>query len=77
MTTDQINLLSKGLKFTPTLAVKEDAVRKQLLLDLKQFARRMHLRYIFHNKDKERQPLPHEIRLGTPSPAISCIRNLF
>ena len=43
MTTDQINLLSKGLKFIPTPTVKENAVRKELLLDFKQFARRMRL----------------------------------
>ena len=56
MTTDQINLLSKGLIFIPTLTVKENAVRQQLLLDFKQFVRRMHLRYIFHNRDKEQHP---------------------
>ena len=56
MTTDQINLLSKGLKFIPTPTVKENAVRKELLLDFKQFARRMRLRYIFHNRDKEQHP---------------------
>ena len=59
MTTDQINLLSKGLKFIPaslpTPAVKENAVRQQLLLDFKQVARRMRLRYIYH-KDKEQHP---------------------
>ena len=56
MTTDQINLLSKGLKFIPTPTVKENTVRQQLLLDFKQFARRMRLRYIFHNRDKEQHP---------------------
>ena len=56
MTTDQINLLSKGLKFIPTPTVKENTVRQQLLLDFKQFARRMRLRYIFHKKDKEQHP---------------------
>ena len=38
MTTDQISLLSKGLKFIPTPTVKENTVRQQLLLDFKQFA---------------------------------------
>ena len=56
MTTDQINLLSKGLKFIPTPSVKENAVRQRLLLDFKHFARRMRLRYIFHNKEKEQHP---------------------
>ena len=56
MTTDQINLFSKGLKFIPTPTVKENTVRQQLLLDFKQFARRMRLRYILHKKDKEQHP---------------------
>ena len=51
--TIQINLLSKRLKFIPTPTIKENTVQQQLLLDFKQFARRMRLRYIFHNKDKE------------------------
>ena len=46
----------KGLKFIPTPTVKENAVRKELLLDFKQFARRMRLRYIFNNRDKEQHP---------------------
>ena len=49
-------VLSKGLKFIPTPTVKENAVRKELLLDFKQFARRMRLRYIFHNRNKEQHP---------------------
>ena len=56
MTTDQINLLSKELKYIPTPSVKENAVRQRLLLDFKQFARRMRLRYIFHNKEKKQHP---------------------
>ena len=44
MTTDQINLFSKGFKFIPTPTVKENTVRQQLLLDFKQFTRRMRLR---------------------------------
>ena len=34
MTTDQINLLSKGLKFIPTPTVKENTVRQQPLPDV-------------------------------------------
>ena len=55
----QINLLSKGLKFIPTLTVKENTVRQQLLLNLKQFARPMRLRYLlFTIKTKNNTPFP-------------------
>ena len=56
MTTDQINLLSKGLNFIQTPVLDENHIRQQLLLDFKQFARRMRLRYIFHNKESEQHP---------------------
>ena len=56
MTTDQINLLSKGLNFIQTPVLEENRIRQQLLLDFKQFARRMRLRYIFHNKESEQHP---------------------
>ena len=56
MTTDQINLLSKGLNFIQTPVLEENRIRQQLLLDFKQFARQMRLRYIFHNKESEQHP---------------------
>ena len=56
MTTDQINLLSKGLNFIQTLVLEESRIRQKLLLDFKQFARRMRLRYIFHNKESAQHP---------------------
>ena len=56
MTTDQINLLSKGLKFIQTTVLEENRIRQQLLLDFKQFARRMRLRYSFHKKESEQHP---------------------
>lgn len=56
MTTDQINLLSKGLNFIQTPVLEENRIRQQLLLDFKQFARRMRIRYIFHNKESEQHP---------------------
>ena len=77
MTTDQINLLSKGLKFIPTPTVKENTVRQQLLLDFKQFVRRMRLRYIFHYEDKEQHPHVKSDWEPPLSSAISCTRNLF
>ena len=53
LTKDQINLLAKGLKFVPCPITKETHIRKQLLRDYDNFARRMRLRYIFHGQDKE------------------------
>ena len=56
MTTDQINLLSKGLNFIQTPVLEENRIRQKLLLDFKQFARQTRLRYIFHNKESEQHP---------------------
>ena len=53
LTNDQINLLAKGLKFVPCPITKETQIRKQLLRDYDNFARRMRLRDIFHGQDKE------------------------
>ena len=47
ITDHEINLLSKGLKFIPTPLTKEQHIRRQLLQDFEQFARRMRLKYIF------------------------------
>ena len=54
--TDQINLLSRGLKFIPTPVMKEKLIRRQLLSDFNQFARRMRLQYIYHDKDSKPHP---------------------
>ena len=35
MTTDQINLLSKGLKFIKTPVLEENRIRQQMLVDFK------------------------------------------
>ena len=40
LTNDQINLLSRGLKFVPTPITNETALRKQLLTNFKDFARK-------------------------------------
>ena len=40
LTDEQISLLPKGLKFIPTPATKENLIRRQLLLDFNQFARK-------------------------------------
>ena len=56
LTDEKISLLSRGLKFIPTPVTRESIIRRQLLNDFSQFARRMHLKYIFHGNDKEPHP---------------------
>ena len=53
---DQVNVLSRGLKFIPTPVTNKTIVRRQLLRDFEQFARRMCLQYIFHGQNKEPHP---------------------
>ena len=55
-TNDHINLLSRGLKFVPTPITNETALRKQLFIDFKDFARKMRLQFIYHGKDKNIHP---------------------
>ena len=50
-------MLSRGLKFIPTPGTRENIIRRQLLNDFSQFARRMRLKYIFHGKHNEPHPL--------------------
>ena len=52
----QITLLQLGLKFIPTPVTKENLIRRQLLADFNQFARRMRLQYIFHGEENEPHP---------------------
>ena len=60
LTNEQINLLSRGLKFIPTPATRENLIRRHLLNDFEQFTRRMRLQYILHGKDYK--PLPFHVR---------------
>ena len=62
LTTDQINLLAKGLKFIPTPKEKEIQIRRQLLKDFDQFSRRMRLQYIFNGETNE--PHPFHVKSG-------------
>ena len=55
-TAEQINLLSQGFKFIPTPVMKENQIRHQLLSDFNEFARRMHLQYIYHEQNTEQHP---------------------
>ena len=66
LTDEQISLLSRGLKFIPTPVTREDIIRRQLLNDFGQFARRMRLKYIFHGNDKE--PHPFHVKLDWDPP---------
>lgn len=59
LTRDQINLLSRGLKYIPTPVTNKGHIRKELLKDFANFARRMRLQFIFHGKDKE----PHHFHV--------------
>ena len=56
LTYDQINLLSWGLKFVATPIKNKTTLKKQLLTDLRDFARRMWLQYIYHGEDKNIHP---------------------
>ena len=61
LTTDQLSLLSKGLRFIPTPVTKENNIRRQLMRDFNQFARHMHLQYIYHGENDE----PHPFHIKT------------
>ena len=60
ITDHEINLLSKGLKFIPTPLTKKQHIRRQLLQDFEQFARRMRLKYIFHGQNNK--PHPYHVK---------------
>ena len=77
LTDKQITLLSHGLKFIPTPVTKENLIRRQLLADFNQFARRMRLQYIFHGEENEPHPVPGEVGLGTTSSAICSSGDLL
>ena len=54
--TDQTNQLSRGLCFISSPHTNTDGVKKQMRHNLNQFARRMHLRYIYHGREKMKHP---------------------
>ena len=56
LTSDQVNLATKGLKFIPTPVTNDNQIRRQLLQDFNDFARKMRLQYIFHGKNEEPHP---------------------
>ena len=50
---------------------RENIIRRKLLRDLRQFARRMWLKYIFHGKDKE--PHPFHVKSDWNPPVQSSV----
>jgi hypothetical protein len=56
LTDNEIKLLSKGLKFIPTAIITKNKIRRHLLQDYNDFARRMRLKYIFHGQNKSIHP---------------------
>ena len=56
LTTEQINLPSRGLKFISTPVMKENQIRRQLISDFNQFARRIRLQYIYHDQNTKQHP---------------------
>ena len=56
LATEQIKLLSRDLKFIPTPVMKENQIRRQLISDFNQFARRVRLQYIYHDQNTEQHP---------------------
>ena len=47
----QIRFISRGLKFMPfNKSINRNKIRRQLLRDFENFARRMRLKYMFHGK---------------------------
>ena len=51
LTGAQISLISRGLKFIPVnKSINRNKIRRQLLQDFENFARRMRLKYMFHGK---------------------------
>ena len=55
-TNNQINVLTKELKFIPTPVTKKTQIRQQLLCDFDQFARRTRLVYIFRRQNNNPDP---------------------
>lgn len=54
--TDQTNLLTRGLCFIPSPHTNIESVKKQMLHNFNQFARQMHLQYIYHGREKMKHP---------------------
>lgn len=56
LTNSQVSILSKGLRLIPTPVTNENEIKRHLLADFEQFARRMRLQYIFHGNHEGKHP---------------------
>ena len=56
LSNEEISLLAKGLKFVPTQTKNEQTLRKQIMQDFNNFARRMRIRYIIANNKNKQHP---------------------
>ena len=66
LTDKQIILISRGLKFIPTPMTGENLIRCQLLTDFNQFARQMHLQYIY--RGERNKPHPFHVKSNWTPP---------
>ena len=56
LTNSQVSILSKELRLIPTPMTNENEIKRHLLADFEQFARRMRLQYIFHGNHAGKHP---------------------
>ena len=56
LTDSQVSVLSKGLRFIPTPVTNENELKRHLLADFQQFARRMRRQYIVHGNHRGKHP---------------------
>ena len=57
LSNEEISLLAKGLKFVPTPQTsKKGILRKQIMQEFNDFARRIRIRYAFANQKKKQHP---------------------
>ena len=71
LTDNQVSVISKGLKFVPTPVTNINNIKRQLLQDFEKFARRMHLKYIFHAENKE--PHPFHVKSDREPPVQNSV----
>ena len=76
LTSDQVNLVAKGLKFIPTPVTNDNQIRRQLLQDFNAFARRMRLQYIFRGKNEEPHPFHVKSNWEPPVQPFGCCGEL-
>ena len=76
LTNDQINLLSRGLKFVPMPITNETALRKQLLIQTSKILLGECGSSLYITARIKHPPLLREVKLGTTSSAVCHPRKL-